>query len=95
MPRTSFRVVYRKPDRGHQLVARLDYFQNEHAASSRDLPKMLAIARHAFDGVTAALLASGDDALCGKLAQYALVDAEKALKLGGADLPRAANDSAT
>ena len=79
--------------RGHQLVARLDYFQNEHAASSRDLPKMLAIARHAF--VTAALLASGDDALCDKLAQYALVDAEKALKLGGTDLPRAANDSAT
>jgi hypothetical protein len=29
MPGTSFRVVYRKPDRGHQLVARLDYFQNE------------------------------------------------------------------
>ena len=26
---TSFRVVYRKPDRGSQLVARLDYFQNE------------------------------------------------------------------
>jgi hypothetical protein len=55
---------------------------------------MLAIALHAFDGITAALLASGDDALCGKLAQYALVDAENALKLGGADLPRAANDSA-
>jgi hypothetical protein len=29
MPGTSFRVVYRKPDRGLQLVARLDYFQNE------------------------------------------------------------------
>ncbi len=29
MPGTSFRVVYRKPDRGPQLVARLDYFQNE------------------------------------------------------------------
>ena len=28
MPGTSFRVVYRKPDRG-RLVARLDYFQNE------------------------------------------------------------------
>jgi hypothetical protein len=27
MPGTSFRVVYRKPDRGSQLVARLDYFQ--------------------------------------------------------------------
>jgi len=26
---TSFRVVYRKPDHGAQLVARLDYFQNE------------------------------------------------------------------
>jgi hypothetical protein len=29
MPETSFRVVYRKPDRGPQLVARLDYFQYE------------------------------------------------------------------
>jgi len=29
MPETSFRVVYRKPDRGAQLAARLDYFQNE------------------------------------------------------------------
>ena len=29
MPGTSFRVVYRKPDCGPQLVARLDYFQNE------------------------------------------------------------------
>jgi hypothetical protein len=29
MPGTSFRVVYRKPDRGRKLVARLDYFQNE------------------------------------------------------------------
>jgi hypothetical protein len=29
MPGTSSRVVYRKPDRGPQLVARLDYFQNE------------------------------------------------------------------
>ena len=29
MPGTNFRVVYRKPDRGPQLVARLDYFQNE------------------------------------------------------------------
>ncbi|MGD0532925.1 MAG: hypothetical protein ABSA62_11830 [Methyloceanibacter sp.] len=28
MPGTSFRVVYRKPD-GGQLVARLDYFQNQ------------------------------------------------------------------
>jgi hypothetical protein len=29
MPGTSLRVVYRKPHRGSQLVARLDYFQNE------------------------------------------------------------------
>ena len=29
MPDTSFRVVYRKPDRAPQLVARLDYFQNQ------------------------------------------------------------------
>jgi hypothetical protein len=29
MPGTSFRVVYRKPDRGPRLVARLDYFQYE------------------------------------------------------------------
>ena len=28
MPGTSFRVVYRKPNRG-QLVPRLDYFQNQ------------------------------------------------------------------
>jgi hypothetical protein len=28
MPGSSFRVVYRKPNRG-QLVARLDYFQNQ------------------------------------------------------------------
>jgi hypothetical protein len=27
MPGTSFRVVYRKPHQGSQLVARLDYFQ--------------------------------------------------------------------
>jgi hypothetical protein len=26
---TSFRVVYRKPNRGPQLVARLDYFQDQ------------------------------------------------------------------
>jgi hypothetical protein len=29
MPDTSFRVVYRKPHRGSQLVARLDYFQDQ------------------------------------------------------------------
>jgi hypothetical protein len=29
MPDTSFRVVYRKPHHGTQLVARLDYFQNQ------------------------------------------------------------------
>ena len=29
MPDTSFRVVYRKPHRGPQLVARLDYFQDQ------------------------------------------------------------------
>ena len=29
MPGTSFRVVYRKPFRTSQLVARLDYFQNQ------------------------------------------------------------------
>jgi hypothetical protein len=29
MPGTSFRVVYRKPHHGSQLVARLDYFQNQ------------------------------------------------------------------
>ena len=29
MPGTSFRVVYRKPNRGPQLVARLDYFQDQ------------------------------------------------------------------
>jgi hypothetical protein len=28
MPGTSLRVVYRKPHRGSQLVARLDYFQD-------------------------------------------------------------------
>jgi hypothetical protein len=31
---TSFRVAYRKPDRGAQLVARLDYFQNEQKGSN-------------------------------------------------------------
>ena len=29
MPETSFRVVYRKPYQGSQLVARLDYFQHD------------------------------------------------------------------
>ena len=29
MPGTTFRIVYRKPDRAPQLVARLDYFQNQ------------------------------------------------------------------
>jgi hypothetical protein len=29
MPGTSLRVVYRKPYRGSQLVARLDYFQDQ------------------------------------------------------------------
>jgi hypothetical protein len=29
MPGTSLRVVYRKPNQGSQLVARLDYFQNQ------------------------------------------------------------------
>ncbi len=29
MPGTSLRVVYRKPNRGPQLVARLDYFQDQ------------------------------------------------------------------
>jgi hypothetical protein len=29
MPGTSLRVVYRKPHRGYQLVARLDYFQDQ------------------------------------------------------------------
>ena len=29
MPGTSFRVVYRKPFSTSQLVARLDYFQNQ------------------------------------------------------------------
>ena len=29
MPGTSFRVVFRKPHRGSQLVARLDYFQDQ------------------------------------------------------------------
>ena len=29
MPRTSLRVVYRKPHHGSQLVARLDYFQDQ------------------------------------------------------------------
>ena len=29
MPGTSLRVVYRKPQRGSQLVARLDYFQDQ------------------------------------------------------------------
>jgi hypothetical protein len=29
MPETSFRVVYRKPNRESQLVARLDYFQRD------------------------------------------------------------------
>jgi hypothetical protein len=29
MPGTSLRVVYRNPRRGSQLVARLDYFQNQ------------------------------------------------------------------
>jgi hypothetical protein len=29
MPETSFRVVYRKPNRGSQLVARLDYFKSD------------------------------------------------------------------
>ena len=42
------------------------------AASSRDFTQMRAIARHAFNGVGAALLASGD-ALCGKLASTLLL----------------------
>jgi hypothetical protein len=29
MPGTSFRVVYRRPNMGPGLVARLDYFQNQ------------------------------------------------------------------
>jgi hypothetical protein len=29
MPGTNFRVVYRKPNLGPQLVARLDYFQDQ------------------------------------------------------------------
>jgi len=29
MPATTLRVVYRKPHRGSQLVARLDYFQDQ------------------------------------------------------------------
>jgi hypothetical protein len=29
MPGTSLRVVYRKPHRGSQLVARLDYFHDQ------------------------------------------------------------------
>ena len=29
MPSTNLRVVYRKPHRGSQLVARLDYFQDQ------------------------------------------------------------------
>jgi hypothetical protein len=29
MPGTNLRVVYRKPHRGSQLVARLDYFQDQ------------------------------------------------------------------
>ena len=29
MPGTNLRVVYRKPDRAPQLVARLDYLQNQ------------------------------------------------------------------
>ena len=29
MPGTSLRVVYRKPHHGSQLVARLDYFQDQ------------------------------------------------------------------
>ena len=29
MPGTSLRVVYRKPHSGSQLVARLDYFQDQ------------------------------------------------------------------
>src|SRR4029077_4283320 len=29
MPGTSLRAVYRKPHRGSQLVARLDYFQDQ------------------------------------------------------------------
>ena len=29
MPGTSLRVVYRRPHRGSQLVARLDYFQDQ------------------------------------------------------------------
>jgi len=29
MPGTSFRVVYRQPNLGPGLVARLDYFQNQ------------------------------------------------------------------
>ena len=29
MPGTSLRVVYRRPHRGSQLVAKLDYFQDQ------------------------------------------------------------------
>ena len=35
MPETSFRVVYRRPYQGSQLVARLDYFQPIRKAQSR------------------------------------------------------------
>ena len=33
MPGTSLRVVYRRPHRGSQLVARLDYFQDQQKGS--------------------------------------------------------------
>jgi hypothetical protein len=36
MPGASLRVVYRKPHRGSQLVPRLDYFQDQQKARSRE-----------------------------------------------------------
>jgi hypothetical protein len=49
MPGTSLRVVYRKPHRGSQLVARLDYFQDQQKGPitrAEFLPKALKLANH-------------------------------------------------
>jgi hypothetical protein len=49
MPGTSLRVVYRKPHRGSQLVARLDYFQDQQKGPitrAEFLAKALKLANH-------------------------------------------------
>ena len=49
MPGTSLRVVYRRPHRGSQLVAKLDYFQDQQKGPitrTEFLAKALKLANH-------------------------------------------------